>query len=59
MIQRLAPPLKDLPFSCGGALKHTKMVDPMGRGAHLLYIYIMFSYIFMHTYTLPDCEVTF
>ena len=25
-----SPPLKDLQFSCGGALKHTKMVDPWG-----------------------------
>ena len=39
MIHRLAPPLKDLQFSCGGALKHTKMVDPWGGGTIYIYIY--------------------
>ena len=32
MVHRLAPPLKDRQFSCGGALKHTKMVDSRGGG---------------------------
>ena len=43
-VHRLAPPLKDLQFSCGGALKHTKMVDPWG-GVPYIYIYIDSIYI--------------
>ena len=41
-----APPLKDPAFSCGGAPKHTKKVDPWGGGG-VPYIYL---YVCMHVY---------
>ena len=51
MVRRLAPPLKDLQFSCGGALKHTKMVDPWGGGYHIyIYVYIFYGYIHIYIY---------
>ena len=49
LVHRLAPPLKDPPFSRGGAPTHTKKVDPMGGGGGVPYIYI-YTYIHSHTY---------
>ena len=46
-----APPLKDPAFSCGGAPKHTKKVDPWGGGGgyHIYHITItMHVYIYIY-----------